>query len=272
MFKGKRTCKILKEIRRQIAENNDIEYVTSECQHQGDCAGTCPKCEAEVRYLERELERRARLGKAVTVAGLAATITATTLSATSCDLPWEERELGGEPLEYETTDGLIAAPEDEGEVVELQGDPALPTVYLPEFEQYRHLLNDNAALYDFLLEFARDNGSLADEPTYSVMSYTDWSWSHSAQSDGTYTEYFIVHEEQDPTTFEVEQIAVGLVFTPAEGADPEDIGAYLWTAVVVETLTVVELGGDIALEEDEQDIRALQEMLQRPQPTQKEDI
>ena len=271
-MKGKQRCKILKEIRRQIAENNDIEYVTSECQHQGDCAGTCPKCEAEVRYLERELERRARLGKAVTVAGLAATITATTLSATSCDLPWEERELGGEPLEYETTDGLIAAPEDEGEVVELQGDPALPTVYLPEFGEFRHLLNDNAALYDFLLEFARDNGSLVGEPTYSVMSYSDWSWSHSAQSDGTYTEYFIVHEEQDPTTFEVEQIAVGLVFTPAEGADPEDIGAYLWTAVVVETLTVVELGGDIALEEDEQDIRALQEMLQRPQPTQKEDI
>ena len=271
-MKGKQRCKILKEIRRQIAENNDIEYVTSECKHQGDCAGTCPKCEAEVRYLERELERRARLGKAVTVAGLAATITATTLSATSCDLPWEERELGGEPLEYETTDGLIAAPEDEGEVVELQGDPALPTVYLPEFEQYRHLLNDTAALYDFLLEFCRENGSLVGEPTYSVMSYSDWSWSHTKQGDGTYTEYFIVHEEQDPTTFEVEQIAVGLVFTPAEGADPEDIGAYLWTAVVVETLTVVELGGDIALEEDEQDIRALQEMLQRPQPTQKEDI
>ena len=84
MFKGKQTCKILKEIRRQIAENNDIEYVTSECKRQGDCAGTCPKCEAEVRYLERELERRARLGKAVTVAGLAAAITATTLSATAC--------------------------------------------------------------------------------------------------------------------------------------------------------------------------------------------
>ena len=83
-MKGKQRCKILKEIRRQIAENNDIEYVTSECQHQGDCAGTCPKCEAEVRYLERELERRARLGKAVTVAGLAATITATSISATAC--------------------------------------------------------------------------------------------------------------------------------------------------------------------------------------------
>ena len=70
MYKGKRTCKILKEIRAQIAAENDIAFVTSECKHQGDCAGTCPKCEAEVRYLEKELEKRIRLGKAVTVAGL----------------------------------------------------------------------------------------------------------------------------------------------------------------------------------------------------------
>ena len=53
MAKGKKTCKILKEIRRQIAEANDIEYVVEECQYKGDCLGTCPKCEAEVRYLEQ---------------------------------------------------------------------------------------------------------------------------------------------------------------------------------------------------------------------------
>ena len=51
MARGKQTCKILKEIRRQIAEANDIEFITSECQYLGDCPGTCPKCEAEVRSL-----------------------------------------------------------------------------------------------------------------------------------------------------------------------------------------------------------------------------
>ena len=56
MKRGKQTCKILKEIRRQIAEANDIEFITSECQYQGDCLGTCPKCEAEVRYLEQQLD------------------------------------------------------------------------------------------------------------------------------------------------------------------------------------------------------------------------
>jgi len=70
MKRGKQTCKILKEIRKQIAEENDIELVVSECTYQGDCKGTCPKCETEVRYLERELEKRQRMGKAAVVAGL----------------------------------------------------------------------------------------------------------------------------------------------------------------------------------------------------------
>ena len=69
-MKGKQTCKILKEIRKQIAAENDIKLVIEECTYQGDCLGTCPKCEAEVRYLERELEKRQRMGKAAMVAGL----------------------------------------------------------------------------------------------------------------------------------------------------------------------------------------------------------
>ena len=70
MARGKQTCKILKEIRKQIAAENDIKLVIEECTYQGDCLGTCPKCEAEVRYLEHELEKRQRLGKAAVVVGL----------------------------------------------------------------------------------------------------------------------------------------------------------------------------------------------------------
>lgn len=72
MARGKQTCKILKEIRRQIAEANDIEYITSECRYKGDCLGTCPKCEAEVHYLEKQLRARSLAGKAVTLAGISA--------------------------------------------------------------------------------------------------------------------------------------------------------------------------------------------------------
>ena len=72
MVRGKQTCKILKEIRRQIAEANGIEFATSECRYKGDCLGTCPKCEAEVRYLEQQLRARSLAGKAVALAGISA--------------------------------------------------------------------------------------------------------------------------------------------------------------------------------------------------------
>ena len=71
MKRGKRTCEILKDVRRKIAQENDIPLVERECTHEGDCRGTCPYCELEVRYLERELSKRRALGKAVTVAGIA---------------------------------------------------------------------------------------------------------------------------------------------------------------------------------------------------------
>ena len=72
MARGKQTCKILKEICRQIAEANGIEFATSECRYKGDCLGTCPKCEAEVRYLEQQLRSRQRMGKAIALAGISA--------------------------------------------------------------------------------------------------------------------------------------------------------------------------------------------------------
>ncbi len=69
---GKNKCKILKDIRKAIAEANEIEYVTTECKFKGECRGTCPKCESEVRYLESELEKRRLSGKTIAVSGVAA--------------------------------------------------------------------------------------------------------------------------------------------------------------------------------------------------------
>ncbi len=70
MKQGKHICETLKAIRRDIASANEIEYNPTECTHQGDCAGTCPKCEQETQWLERQLRNRQALGKAVTIAGL----------------------------------------------------------------------------------------------------------------------------------------------------------------------------------------------------------
>ena len=72
MVKGKSTCKTLKAIRRQIAEANDIKYEPRECHYDGPCLGTCPACEAEVRYLEQQLGLRRQLGRAVSVIGVSA--------------------------------------------------------------------------------------------------------------------------------------------------------------------------------------------------------
>ncbi len=81
MTPGKQTCKILKEIRRQIAEANGIELATSECRYKGECRGTCPKCEAEVRYLEQQLRARSLTGRAVSLAGISVSALAMMLPA-----------------------------------------------------------------------------------------------------------------------------------------------------------------------------------------------
>ena len=70
MTYGKQICKTLKEIRQTIAEKNNIQYAPTECHFDGECQGTCPKCEAELRYLENEIGKRKHVGKVATIAGI----------------------------------------------------------------------------------------------------------------------------------------------------------------------------------------------------------
>ena len=94
-YYGKEKCRILKEIRAEIARANDIEWVVSECKHKGNCKGTCPKCEQEVRQLEAALAKREALGKTVAVVGISASVA---LSVTGCFNPFPQTT-SGEPLE-----------------------------------------------------------------------------------------------------------------------------------------------------------------------------
>ena len=75
MYKGKKTCETLKSIRKQIADANDIPYEPRVCTHKGDCMGTCPACESEMRYIENQLNIRKMAGKAVKIVGLATVMT-----------------------------------------------------------------------------------------------------------------------------------------------------------------------------------------------------
>ena len=133
---GKQKCKILKEIRQRIADENDIPYVTRECTHKGDCRGTCPRCESELRYLEQQLQKRQAMGKKVAVAALCAGLAFT---AAGCD-PVESLfggvqtrlsgevslvspEPGDQPEEIEVETGEVAFDPD----LELSGALPAPT-------------------------------------------------------------------------------------------------------------------------------------------------
>ena len=134
---GKKKCKILKEIRRQIAMQNDIEYITSECQHKGDCKGTCPKCEAEVRYLEKELEKRQKLGRSVAVVGIAAALA---VSSVGCD------DILEIPIVDDLWENIVTPrPSDPDHTMgdwDIQGDPAtVDGEMLPPFITVSELLS-----------------------------------------------------------------------------------------------------------------------------------
>ena len=81
MTRGKTICSVLKTIRKQVADANEIKYEPRECHYEGECRGTCPACEAEVRYIERELDLHRQLGKAVAIVGISAGLSA----LTGCD-------------------------------------------------------------------------------------------------------------------------------------------------------------------------------------------
>ena len=134
---GKKKCRMLREIRQKIATENDIPFVTEDCKYKGDCKGTCPKCESELRYLEEQLEKRRALGRKVTVSAVALGLVTSAAGCTNNtagyvvegDVPYvETTELEGlidpgdttEPAEV--LDGEVAIT-DEPES-ELEGDVA----------------------------------------------------------------------------------------------------------------------------------------------------
>lgn len=132
---GKNKCKILKEIRQKIADENDIPFVTRECSYQGECSGTCPKCEQELRYLEQQLYRRQRLGKAVVVTALCAGMS---LGVTACD-PKDKKSASPEPSTatgagvQEVKPGVL--PNDPELIDELEGEPTeIPSEFYTELE------------------------------------------------------------------------------------------------------------------------------------------
>ena len=82
-MKGKQICSYLKSVRREVAAANGIDWEIPECTFEGECLGTCPRCESEVRQLESELSRRKSLSQRVAIIGVAAGLALSGMSVAS---------------------------------------------------------------------------------------------------------------------------------------------------------------------------------------------
>ena len=102
MKHGKYICNTLKAIRLDIARANGIEYAPRECHHEGECAGTCPACESEMRYLEREIARKRSMGKAALMTGVSLALSS--LSAMATSAPSGEALMSGYSCQSQVSD------------------------------------------------------------------------------------------------------------------------------------------------------------------------
>ena len=113
-----------------------------ECTFKGECRGTCPKCEAEMRYLENALADRLRIGKVATVAGIALGLAATVTQA-----------------QAQTPIDTIPKPQDnniqqmgcvKGEVIDTKTHAAIPFASVVVFKdsvQYAATVTDSIGMY-----------------------------------------------------------------------------------------------------------------------------
>lgn len=73
MNKGKKTCDLLKEIRKNVATKIDLDLNQTECNYKGNCSGTCPKCEKELEEINKNLDHK-KLLSIVGTLGIATTL------------------------------------------------------------------------------------------------------------------------------------------------------------------------------------------------------
>ncbi|MBE6340326.1 MAG: energy transducer TonB [Bacteroidales bacterium] len=148
MNHGKNTCNQLKAIRKQIADANDIAYEPHECTFDGECRGTCPACEGEMRYIERELQRRQSLGKKIAVVGIATGLSAAVATTQqSCGVPKGDNRPISPVYSHEIYEIPDEATIEEGEVPVCGHFDEIPINLSPSqtFEEY---VKENVRMYN----------------------------------------------------------------------------------------------------------------------------
>ena len=109
MNPGKITCEILKKIRSEIAEANQIDYVTEPCTFKGSCIGTCPKCEAELQELEHQLAKKQGFPKTALIAGVTLSLLT---GVTSCDSKTKTQDKVNINEVNDSITNLVSSPKD----------------------------------------------------------------------------------------------------------------------------------------------------------------
>lgn len=211
MERGKRTCSVLKDIRQQIADANGIKYAPRECHHEEPCAGTCPACEAEVRYLEEQLAVRRMLGKAVVLTGIAAGMSSLTACAQSkvpngCENDSTIYELAGdvvapeperiEPEEEKILRGKVPAPVDT--ITPIKKDEQV--IYGEVPYSYPQFPGGNSALAKFIEDNLRYPEGESCAQGRVVISFT-------VERDGSLSDFKVVKSIGEPYDDEALRVA-----------------------------------------------------------------
>lgn len=117
MNKHRKKCDHLKQVRKNVADSLGIDLKQTVCTYEGDCKGTCPKCEYEEKVLSKALLKST------------AVVASAALMLTACGNLEGDVEVGG--YEDEMIDGGMTGPEDfedtnlVGEEEVLEGEPAV---------------------------------------------------------------------------------------------------------------------------------------------------
>ena len=69
-YTGRKICNALRAIRKKIAKENGITYMDDECTSKGPCRGTCPRCDAEIYYLNEELRKKRERGEKIIISDI----------------------------------------------------------------------------------------------------------------------------------------------------------------------------------------------------------
>lgn len=126
---GKAKCELLKALRKDMSQRYGIQYRERECNHDGDCPGTCPLCEAELESLTQQIkviapEKLEVSDEIMKLCQLNKSFSSDTLSETESP----EAEIHGLEGQIRTLDGDATIPPVEGEIL----PPGLPEP--PHFE------------------------------------------------------------------------------------------------------------------------------------------